>query len=163
MKLKIHKILFVVLILPILVLGQGEEREKSQLGSVAKEVVKDVVYRVLVYNFKPRTKKKRILLADRIYFSEAGSTNAEILIDETWLPKIRNIDFQLQSPRDDEDIYFFKEWDDESHARKVLFGYGHPACSYSGNVWIFRVIGSKSRLWLDGGAGGGCSHGSATR
>ena len=147
----------VALISAMLVLAQNEDSEVSEFSDVPKGVIRDVVHRVLIYKFKPVSKKKRIILANQIYFTEPGSSKFEITIDQSWLPKIRNIEFQLQSSPFDKDVYFFKEWESKSSVFWILFAYGDPKCSYLGDLWAFRTAGARSRLWPDGGAGGGCS------
>jgi len=148
-----------VLALTTLTVGQDNDNGASKFTEVPEVVLRDVVRRVLIFQFKPAAKKKTVMLANQVYMRQPRSSTFAVTIDPSWLPKIRNVEFQLLNAPQDEDVFFFKEWEGaKPNTFQILFGYGNPECKYSGNLWAFRAGKYKSTLWLSGGAGAGCAN-----
>ncbi|HMM78647.1 MAG TPA: hypothetical protein PKC65_01370 [Pyrinomonadaceae bacterium] len=148
-----------VLALTTLAVGQDNDNETSKFAEVPEVVLRDVIRRVLIFQFKPVATKKTVMLANQIYMRQPRSSTFAVTIDPSWLPKIRNVEFQLLNAPQDEDVFFFKEWEGAMpNTFLILFGHGNPECTYSGNLWVFRVGKYKSKLWLSGGAGAGCAN-----
>ena len=152
-----------VLALTTLAVGQDNDNETSKFAEVPEVVLRDVIRRVLIFQFKPVPKKKTVMLANKIYMRQPRSSTFAVTIDSSWLPKIRKVEFQLLNAPQDEDVFFFKEWEGaEPNTFQILFGHGNPECTYSGSLWAFRVGKDRSKLCLSGGAGAGCANDFAT-
>lgn len=138
--------------------AQDVDSEKSVISNQPKEAVQDVVRRILIYKFKPLSKKKIVFLAKQIYFSGPGSSKFGVTIEQSWVPEVKNVEFLMLTAPFDKEVYFFKEWDFKTNVYQIAFAFGDPTCSFAGNLWKFRVSGGRTRLWPDGVAGGGCSN-----
>lgn len=151
MKNKLLLFLFIISSISVNILGHDTDDEKSSVVFVPENVMQEVVSRILIYQFKPRTQEKII------FISEKG-------IKQAWLPTIQNVEFQLLTDEEIEDsgkdVYFFTEIKISKRTYEIGLAYGDPDCDYIGNTWNFRFSKSKVRLWrLDGEFGGGCGGG----
>lgn len=149
MKTKLLLLLIMLFSFFVVVNSQETETEESSVVSVPENAMREVVRRILVYNFKPRTRKKVI------FISQEG-------IKQGWLPKIQNIEFRLLTDGEIEDkgkdIYFFTKSEIAKSTYEIGFALGDPNCEYFGRSWKFRPTKSKVKLWLANyGIGGGCS------
>lgn len=163
--LDLRKVFYIIAILLSIsvcaVHAQDQDFDKSNFDGVPKEVMRDVIRRILIYEFEPVSTPKQVLLAKQIYLSGPGSEGYIFTIEQSWLPEIKNVEFHLSEDHSDKDVYFFKELDPEKNIHQIGFAFGNPTCGYSGKQWKFRVSGKRSRLWqVSGGFGGGCSTGS---
>ena len=117
---------------------------------VPEQVMQQVVRRVLVYSFKPRSKPMVVSIA------EQG-------IKSSWLPKIKNVEFRLLSDeeiqRRDLELYFFTKPNYWRNKHNIGFAFGEPHCVFSGNNWRFSFQNQQVKLWQKYGVGGGCSSG----
>lgn len=150
MKLKIVFFLLVIFVFSGAAEGQETESIESAEIQLPEKFKQDVVRRILVLNFKPAKRQKVIYLASQD-------------INSSWLPKITNIKFKLLSAEELEDgkrkVYFFTNPTLENKTYSLGFGFGSPNCNYTGEVWSFRIIRNKLKLWRDGQMGGGCGSG----
>lgn len=121
------------------VLGQKARADTFYVVELPEQDIKQVVKRILTYYFRPGAKPKVIYLAQEN-------------IQKSWLPSIKNIEFQLLKTDEIEqkrmDVYFFGEiWQNTPGLYKVIFAYGDPTCEHLGDLWNFRVSKDKVRLW----------------
>jgi len=136
------KILFSLLLIfsfSIIGFGQTEESEESPAVQVPEQAMKQVVRRILVWYFKPRKQSKTIYLAAQD-------------IQKSWLPKIKNIEFEFLSGKEikenNSDVYFFTEPEKSGNKFDVGFAFGNPDCNNDGEIWHFRISKQKVRLWM---------------
>lgn len=153
MKNKLLLFFIIIFSLSITVFGQNNGDEKSSVVSVPENVMQEVVRRILIYQFKPLTKKKVIFIAKKE-------------IKREWLPKIQNVEFHLLTDEEVEDsgndVYFFTEPELSKRTYEIGFAYDDPNCEYIGDTWRFRISKNRIRLWLtNGGIGGGCGSSSS--
>jgi hypothetical protein len=123
--------------------AQDEVRD----ADVPEWVRKELVHRILIYKFKPSSKRRSVPI------SSTG-------IKQEWLPKIGNTEFNLIDLGDDaffEDIYFFREPQTEGEAYSIAFAFGDPECSYIGDAWRFRFSNGKVRMWYEAQIGVICT------
>lgn len=113
-------------------------------------VMEQVVSRILKWNFKPASRQKSVLVAER------G-------IKREWLPAITNINFQLASDNDvlkaKNGAFLFEGVQRAGRRYSINVGWGDFECQGSGDVWKFTVgEDGKVRLWRveDSGWGRGC-------
>ena len=145
----LRSLLALVLISGFSIIGfaQGEESEELPQVIVPEQAMEQVVRRVLVWSFKPRNKATVIYLAEQ-------------RIKQSWLPKIKNIEFRLMSANEIEEktleVYFFTEPELLGKKYGIGFVFGDPACEYLGDYWHFRISEEKVRLWHYGGTSRGC-------
>jgi hypothetical protein len=127
--------------------AQTVESEEQPEIVVPEQAMEQVVQRVLVYAFKPRTKPTVI------YLAEQG-------IKQSWLPTIKDIEFRLLSIEEIQqkelNVYFFTKPDLSGNTYDIGFAFGDPTCKYLGVNWHFRISKQKIKLWQNGGVGGGC-------
>lgn len=146
-------IMILALSFSITIFAQDDEPEIKLPDKIMQQVIK----RILVYSFKPRKKQTTIYLADYL---------AEKQIQESWLPKIKNINFKLLSDEEAEKkkrkIYLIKFFGKEKNTYSIGFAIGDSSCSYEGKSrWSFRLVRERVILWRDKGVGfgGGCGRG----
>ena len=149
MKTKFLPLFLIVLGFSVIVFGQENESHESSTVFIQENAMSEVVRRILVYNFKPRTRKTIISLA------QDG-------INKNWLPQIENIEFSLVSNKEiakrTSGIYFFTKPALSKSTYEIGFAFGDPNCEYEGAIWKFRISKNRVRLWLPNmGFGGGCS------
>jgi hypothetical protein len=113
-------------------------------------VMKQVVSRILKWNFRPAARSKSVLVAER------G-------IKREWLPAIPNVNFQLASENDalkaKNGAFLFEGLQRSGPSYSINVGWGDFECQGSGDVWKFMVgKDDKVRLWRvkDSGWGRGC-------
>jgi hypothetical protein len=136
-------LLSVLLTFPIVTFGQAVSGGKSQVA-MPDNAMEQVVKRILIWKFKPRKE------LTTIYLYEKG-------IERSWLPSIKNINFQLATRDHPKEVYFFKEPERNGKVFTIGFGFGDPSCGGGGNNWSFRLSRRKVRLWKsDSGFGMGC-------
>ncbi len=132
-----------------IVRSQENQGEENYINPVPENVMREVVRRILIYKFKPLNRKKIIYLAQEE-------------INQSWLPEIKNVEFQLLSKEEisqqEKEVYFFRKPEPaENNNYEIGFAFGSPNCEYLGDNWRFRISGNnKVKLWLAGGVGGGC-------
>jgi hypothetical protein len=124
-------------------------QDETKTVVVEEQVMKQVVRRILIWNFKPRNQKKIIYLADK------G-------IQKSWLPEIKGIEFRLLNESEvveKHKVYFFTELEKRPLSKYYIgFAFGDPDCEYTGTSWVFRISKEKVKLWQpNGGFGAGCS------
>jgi hypothetical protein len=128
--------------------GQTTDTEENPAVQVPDRAMEQVVRKILIWSFKPRSKPTEI------YLFKNG-------IKSAWLPKIKNIKFQLLSEEQvrqkSSGVYFFKVSDFSDGKYRIEFGFGNPFCDALGNGWNFRIINQKVKLWQYGKFGMGCS------
>ncbi|MEP6900182.1 MAG: hypothetical protein ABJA66_00445 [Actinomycetota bacterium] len=146
----VFKFLFALMLIfsfSIMSFGQTLESDESSVVNVPEQFMKQVVRRILVWSFKPRSQPKVIFL------SKAG-------IKKSWLPKIKNIEFRLLSDGEykqrNEWIYFFTETEVSEGKYQIGFGLGDYQCNSTGDSWYFRITKQKVRIWQNGSFGSGC-------
>jgi len=113
-------------------------------------VMKQVVSRILKWNFRPASRPKSVLVAERGIIQE-------------WLPTIPNVTFQLASENDalkaKNGAFLFEGLKRAGQHYSINVGWGDFECQGSGDVWEF-IVGKedKIRLWRvkDSGWGRGC-------
>jgi hypothetical protein len=127
--------LLLILILSINCVSQtSESNEESDV--IPEQVMEQIVRKVLIHYFKPRSQKKVIYLSDE-------------LIKQSWLPKIKGVDFQLVNflqLRDKGTWHhrFNNTWEDE---HLIGFGYGSWFSGFSGDMWHFRISKQTAKIW----------------
>lgn len=128
-------------------LSQDSDPHKVEVPDGVK---RQIVERILRYEFKPRRTPTSIPLASS-------------QVKREWLPEIRNISFELVP---DERIQnrgkqvFLLNFDDlELNGRVYTLNIGWgDFCNAAGDRWSFIVTRNKLRLWpMNGGWGSGCS------
>ena len=126
--------------------AQTEDSEETSV-SIPEQATEQVVRRVLIWSFKPRNKLTVVYLAEQ-------------RIKQSWLPRIKNIEFRLLSiekiQQKDLKVHFFTEPELSGNIYSIGFAFGDPTCEYLGTYWHFRIANQKIRLWQNGGVGGGC-------
>ena len=131
----------------IIAFGQTQEFEETPDNIVPEQAMEQVVRRVLVWSFKPRNKPTVIYLAEQ-------------RIKQSWLPTIKNIEFQLLSANEIQqknlEVYFFTKPELSGETYNIGFAFGTLNCDYFGDNWHFRISKQKVMLWQNGGVGGGC-------
>ena len=136
-----------VSLLSFAVHSQDDTNEKVVLPDA---IMKQVVARILTYEFRPRRIRTTIPLA-------ASQVKRE------WLPTIKNIEFDLvpdkQIPSLEKGVFLFEPVVRDGDGYTINVGWG-DLCSASGGVWKFSLADGKVRLWpLNGTWGRGCSYG----
>lgn len=115
-------------------------------AKVPEQEMEQVVRRILIWSFKPRNQPTEI------YLSEKG-------IKQTWLPKIKNIEFRLLSDKEfeqrNEGAYLFTDayFSEDKYQIGFLFG---KKCEADGKGWYFRLTDQKVKLWQSGEYGVRC-------
>jgi hypothetical protein len=131
--------------------GQTTQTVEIQVVKVPDQVMKEVVRRILTSYFKPRDQAKTV------YLSENG-------IKQTWLPKIKNIEFRLLTAEEFEksgkSAYLFTETTLTEDTYSIGFGFGDSPCNLTGDSWYFRFINQKVELQQNGRFARGCGRGS---
>jgi hypothetical protein len=132
-------------------LGQTPRTDTFYAVDLKEQDIEQVVKRILTYYFKPSGKPKVIYLAQED-------------IQKSWLPSIKNIEFQLLNADEIEqkkiNVYLFSEiWQNTPSLYQVVFAYGDPRCKHLGDLWNFRVTKRKVSVWRkqDGQVEGWCS------
>jgi len=141
--------LSVVLLLPLLANALAcaqEDRDPFRGIPVTAEQKREIVRRIIHWNFAPRSKPTIVpLLRDGI--------------DPAWLPEIPNLSFRLielhQIGEFDRDIRFFHALEREGRTYFISLGKGDPECDAGGETWAFRLDRGRVRLWPVRGAGWG--------
>lgn len=113
-------------------------------------VMRQVVSRILKWNFRPASRPKSVLVAERGIKSD-------------WLPAIPNINFRLASDNDTlkakNGAFLFEGVQRVGRRYSINVGWGDFECQGSGDVWEF-IVGkdNRARLWRvkDSGWGRGC-------
>lgn len=115
------------------------------------EIMKQVVRRVLIWEFKPVKHRKVIRLFD-------------LGIKREWLPKIKNVNFSLlnsdaSATEAGSDAFFFRPAEKDGKDYIIGFGYGDPNCGAEGKIWPLRIVKGRARIRFNetGGFGSGCS------
>lgn len=115
----------------------AQEGDEGRL-TLPDNVMREVVGRILRYQFKPRQKPATIPLSDS-------------QIKRDWLPKIGNITFELipdeRIAEYEKGVFLFEEIEREGVTYSINVGWGDLDCSATGDTWKFRVSGEKVRLW----------------
>jgi hypothetical protein len=155
MRQTICRFLFALILISGFSFVSFSQTENSEEKSVVvpELAMEQVVRRILVYNFKPRKKKKIV------YLAEKG-------LQKSWLPKIEGVEFRLLSEdevSERESVYFFTKLEKRSPSKyHIGFAFGDPSCSYEGDSWYFRISKERVRLWKPNeGFGAGCGSSSA--
>ncbi len=138
-----------ILISSFSIVGFGQKEEsKEKPVSIPEQAMKQVIRRVLIWSFKPRNKPTVI------YLGEQG-------IKRSWLPTIKNIEFQLLSIEEIQQkklkIYFFTNPAFSEYEYNLGFAFGSPICESSGENWCFRISKQEVKLRLCGVVGGDCN------
>ncbi|MBK9153340.1 MAG: hypothetical protein IPM25_03850 [Chloracidobacterium sp.] len=111
------------------------------------EVMKQIVQRILRYQFKPRNKPILIPLA-------------ESSVKREWLPEIRNVGFTFvpdeQVPDHEKGVFLFEGPERDGDAYAIKVGWGDLDCFADGTWWKFRIVSGTVRLWPIGTWGRGC-------
>jgi hypothetical protein len=113
-------------------------------------VMAQVVSRILRWYFKPASRPKSVLIAER------G-------IKREWLPAISNINFRLGTDNDAlktaKGAFIFEGLERVGQHYSINVGWADFECDAGGDVWEFRTgRDNKVRLWkTNGGWGGGCN------
>jgi hypothetical protein len=125
--------------------GQTFEQEPVAV-EVPDHVMEQVVRRILTWSFKPVRRPKIIYLAD-------------VQVEPSWLPHIRNVEFRLISIEAIEEknlkVYFFTKPFVKNKVHVIDLAYGQPTCYSDGTSWSFRIR-KRVRLWQNLGFGSGC-------
>lgn len=128
--------------------AQAIESDEPSDIVVSEHIMEQVVRRVLVWSFKSRNKPTVIYLAEQ-------------RIKESWLPKIKNIEFRLLSNEEIQEkslkVHFFTKLERLENSYDIGFAFGDPSCEFLGMYWHFRISKQKVRLWQNGGVGGFCN------
>jgi len=138
------------LLISLLSFTVHSQEDKNEKIILPDGVMKQVVSRILTYEFKPRHIRTVIPLA-------ASQVKLE------WLPTIKNIAFDLvpdkQIPSLEKGVFLFEPVVRDGDGYTINVGWG-DLCSASGGMWKFRLTDGKVRLWpLNGTWGRGCSQG----
>lgn len=146
--LRLLSVLILISTFSIIGFAQITESGEPPELVIPEKAMEQVVRRVLIWSFKPRNKPTVIYLAEQD-------------IKQTWLPPIKNIEFQLLSVEEirqkDLTVHFFTKPDLSGKTYNIGFAFGNPTCKYLGENWHFRISERKVRLWQNGGVGGFCS------
>lgn len=138
MKPKLLSAIIVILCLSLFASGQGIESKNNSVIAPSEKAMEEVVGRILIYNFKPANRPSTI------YLSREGIT-------ESWLPPIKNIEFQLLSDEAIQDreqgVYFFTKPQSSKEKYDISFAFGDPDCKYFGDEWRFYESENKVKLW----------------
>ena len=138
--------LIVIFCFSIFNVGQAEITNKKSRTVVPDQIMKQVVRRVLVWSFKPRSKPTVVYI-----FKEGPN--------KSWLPVIRNVEFRLLSIEEiqhrESKVYFFTEPEQSGNSYSIAFAFGTPPfgtshCKYKGENWHFRISEKTLRLWPKG-------------
>lgn len=147
----IFAVTLAILCFPLIGFGQEDVSAGYTAAALPDPVMRQVVRRILVWSFKPRSRPAVI------HLSAKG-------VKEEWLPSIKNIQFKLLSEdevqrRADQGVYFFRKTSlrKKTKTYEIGFGFGDPQCESDGTGWFFRVSGNKVRTWPITGWGFGCS------
>ena len=151
--LKLSSALILFFSFSLVVIGQSKDSDESVPVIISDQAKEQVVRRILTLYFKPRNQKKIIYLAEKD-------------IQASWLPPIKGIEFQVLSTSEAEEkdaVYFFTKLEQNSQNRyEIGFAYGDPSCDFTGDIWYFRIVRNKIKLWHDGsGFGNGCGRSSS--
>ncbi len=137
---------FWTLLLSAVVFAHEANDEKVTLPD---EVMRQVVGRILTYQFKPRRSPTTIPLA-------------ESQVKHEWLPDIQNIAFELVSDEKvgeyEKGVFLFEGIERDGNLYSINVGWGDFDCFAFGDTWRFKLDDKKIRLWLKGGWGRGCGH-----
>lgn len=136
--------------------GLAQEPADESL-TLPDSVMEQVVSRILIWNFRPASQPRSILVSER------G-------IKREWLPTIQNINFHLASDNDalkaKKGAFLFEDIKRVGRHYSINVGWGDFECQGSGDVWEF-VVGKddKVRLWRvkDSFWGRGCGGGGAPK
>ncbi len=151
------RILFTVILIlgfSAFVFGQTKASDKTSVAIVTNDVRKQIVRGILIRYFKPRNQKKTV------YLAKEG-------LQQSWLPRIKGIDFQLLSPPAYEHKHHYVFTDIEklvSGKYEISFAHGcMPGCGYMGDIWNFRILKQRVLLWKTNGSfvSSGVDYGSA--
>lgn len=114
------------------------------------EVMRQVVNRIVRWQFRPARKPRTVPIAD-------------VGIKREWLPPIKNISFDLVPENRINDfekgVFLFEDVTREGRVYSINVGWGDLDCNGGGDTWKFTVRNSRVRLWPAGGWGRGCSGG----
>lgn len=115
------------------------------------EVMRQVVSRILIYNFKPRQTSTTVPLA-------------ESQVKQDWLPEIRNVAFELVPDKRiidyENGVFLIEKVERAGTAYSINVGWGDLDCDATGVTWKFRLLSRQVRLWLTNmGWGRGCGRG----
>ncbi len=142
--------LILISVFSIATLGQTA-RTVFYVVELRQQDIGRVVKRVLSYYFKPSNAPKVI------YLAKEG-------IQKSWLPSIKNVEFQLLFTDEIEqkkiNVYLFSDiWQETPGLYQVTFSYGDPNCKHLGDLWNFRLSNRRLSLWRkqDGQIEGKCS------
>ena len=139
---RIWIIAFVCMVFSVAAAGQKTEENVT----LPDDVMKQVVERILRFQFKPRQKSTRIPLSAS-------------LLKREWLPEITNIDFTLvpdeQVPDHEKGVFLFEGLGRDGNAYVIKAGWGDPGCFAEGTWWKFNIISVNVRLWPIGKWGRG--------
>ena len=133
-------------------IGQTAVTNVKSPTVVPDQIMEQVVRRVLVWSFKPRSKPTVVYV-----FNED--------LNQSWLPVIRNVEFRLLSIEEIQHrqlkVYFFTEPEQSGNSYSISFAFGTPPfgtshCNYQGENWRFRISEKTLRLWHKGFVVGGC-------
>ena len=138
-------LLLVLLTFPVVALGQTDDDREYHDVNVPDRIMEQVVKRILIGEFKARKKSKAI------YLLNEG-------IKRSWLPSIKNINFQLVERNYPDDIYFFQKPELSGKTYRIGFGFGAPFCDASGDYWVFRLSRRRVKLRRSVGFGMACSN-----
>lgn len=148
-----HNLLIALLLILVFSTISFSQTSESNEESVVipEQVMKQIVRRVLIHYFKPRSQKKVV------YLSEED-------IQQSWLPKINGIDFQLLNTQHHRgtDHYLFR-FDDFFDKNSFGFAYGASTSGFYGDIWQFRITQQAVKIWRNNNKGFGSSgddHGS---
>ena len=130
------RVILLFSLLPLLLISVRAQDQDEDLV-LPDAVMQQVVSRIVTFYFKPRKSPTTI------YFSDRG-------IKPEWLPRIRNIRFDLVK-YDGHPIgykgYVFSSLERAGKFYTIGFGYGDLDCNgISGKMWSFSVKGKKIRL-----------------
>jgi hypothetical protein len=133
--------LLLILILSISCFSQtSESNEESDV--IPEQVMKQIVRKVLIHYFKPRSQKRVVYL----------SKNE---IQQSWLPKIKGVKFQLLNPQQDRGTHHYTFRDFDKHT--IGFGYGYSGSGFNGDIWHFRFSKQTLKIWKSDNEGFGSS------
>lgn len=135
-----HKLLLSLLLVLILSTTGFSQTPKSNEESavIPEQVMEHIVRKVLIHYFKPTTRIKAVLL------SRDG-------IKQSWLPKIKGIDFQLVDTQQERHrlTNHYKFENPFGDQNSIGFGYGSGGSGYSGDTWKFRTSKQSVKIWKD--------------
>lgn len=139
MKIQHNLLLSLLLIMILSTIGFSQISESNEETIVIPEqVMRQIVRKVLIHYFKPRSQQKLIYLSNE-------------LIEQAWLPKIKGIDFkfvdiQQQRYRLTGHFKFANPFADK---HSIGFAFGSGGSGYSGDMWHYRVAKQTVKIWKD--------------